>query len=252
MIEPELIAQDAFEPDLIKAWQPISVDECLERFDFDKHTRERREGTEMRWYTFCQIVNHLYEYPTQELVAGLVGRLATTAEQVKLQTGETFRLLEVAAGQGRLTVAVSQELHKIGIEHHTLAVDNQDLYDGWSGVAGIAKKMDAESATKSFLPHAVLGAWLPFRDWTPTFRALSTVRQYIFLGNPEQCGTPAIWGDQPEVSSPDVVYIPEYAADGFEKEEWSELQPIQLCWSSMSGTESTMHPSKTVAFNRTT
>lgn len=251
MIEPELIAHDTFDPVLTKTWHPMSVDECLERFDFDRLTPERREGTELRWYTFCQLVNHLYEYPTQELVAGLVGRLATTAEQVKSQTGETFRLLEVAAGQGRLTVAVSQGLHDIGVEHHTLAVDNHDLYDGWSGVAGIAKKMDAERAANLFLPHTILGAWLPLRDWTPTFRALSTLRQYIFLGNPEQCGTPAVWGLEPEVSSPDAEHIPEYTVDGFEKEEWTELQPVQLCWSSASGTESSMHPSKTVAFSRT-
>ncbi len=252
MIEPELIAHDAFDLELVKTWQPMSIDESLERFDFDRLTPERREGAELRWYTFCQLVNHLYEYPTQELVAGLVGHLATTAEQVKSQTGETFRLLEVAAGQGRLTVAVSQGLHQIGVEHHTLAVDNQDLYGGWSGQAGITKKMDAEDAAKAFLPHSILGAWLPPSDWTPLFRALPTTQQYIFLGNPEQCGTREIWGVETEVSSPDAVYIPEYAADGFEKEEWTELQPVQLCWSSTSGTESSMHPSKTIAFNRTT
>lgn len=103
-------------------------------------------------------------------------------------------VLEVGAGNGDL----SQALRRRNIE--TVAVDNfeQTLPGKMLDAPGIPEKMDYKDAIYRYNPELIICSWMPAgEDWTPDFRAHSSVKSYILIGDPEGSGTEEAYGDFP-------------------------------------------------------
>lgn len=239
---------------------PLSVDEALSRFDF---TRAEDFPYSREWFGHCQIKHNLYEYPTSDYVGALSLYLAKRVEEIRAQEAEQVRILEVAAGQGVLTLLLHKALTELGSAHSIRAVDDKS----WRAPdrhPSIAESLDYGEAIKDMRPHIILGAWVPpsrklssgvdqDEDWTTKFRSCPTTQEYLLIGKASGYGrhaSPQAWGQRLDPLTLELVdeAVPEYAQEGFERIDLKDLQPLQLCF--MSTTDN-LHPSETVVFRRT-
>lgn len=144
--------------------------------------RTIRAGQEaMSYWTLPSVCRAIpvFQIWTRESVA-LLGAL--------LQGLRSRQVLEVGAGDGRLTRALEQEGSRRGFR-----VQGQD--DGsWarnleaSTLRQPVCSLRIESIPESLQalqPDTVVVSWMPLgQDWTPLFRACPSVRQYLLIGEP--------------------------------------------------------------------
>lgn len=138
------------------------------------------------WRALC-LAATLYQVWTQESVEYLAGVL----QDVGAQT-----VLEVGAGDGRLTQALATRLAPMGV-----SVVGQDN-GSWAEAGGVQPATCAlryelirESLT-AVAPDTVVVSWMPYEsDWSPWFRAYSSVERYLFIGEDRGgcTGTSALW-----------------------------------------------------------
>ncbi len=92
--------------------------------------------------------NPIYQIYTKELIDGIAQQILNLSDELEQRTGRRPRIVEIAAGDGRLTKA----LHKRGID--IAATDD----NSWS-LSGDVERMDGiEAAQKADI---VLASWLP-------------------------------------------------------------------------------------------
>lgn len=125
------------------------------------------------WITLCDSVP-LYQLWTRESVAVLTQALLYLSAR---------RILEVGAGDGRLTRALHDSLTP-----HGILVAGQD--DGsWALRQRTASPVwslfheSFEATLARFRPDTVVCSWMPPEtDWTMAFRHCPSVRQYLIIG----------------------------------------------------------------------
>lgn len=209
---------------------------------------------------------HLYEYPTKEYIHGLGKYVAKQTGNLGGSIAKPITILEVAAGLGRLSHFLTQELDQIPEikdTYQSFAVDDFSVtpqfwanknYEG-RGVID----MDYQQALQTYDPTIVIGSWLPSRrkkndtstkihDWTIDFRNTLSVKEYILIGVPGRHATLEAFGlqfDDDHKLIPQGV-IPDYERDGFVMRELG-LSRYQIC---MQSYRDALHPSKTFAFSR--
>jgi hypothetical protein len=163
---------------------------------------------------FCEGIQ-VYEFLTREYVRALAEHLKRVEQA--LQLDRPLRVLDVGAGNGRLSSALSAELSVLGSSAQLSAVD--------AGAYSIKPvfpviNMDYESALAMTAPDVVLASWMPRgKDWTKTFRSYG-VAQYILIGEPDNgvCGErEATWGTvlKADGTGIDRLPNPEYEKDGY-------------------------------------
>eukprot|EP01062_Namystynia_karyoxenos_P058598 TRINITY_DN50117_c0_g1_i1.p1 TRINITY_DN50117_c0_g1~~TRINITY_DN50117_c0_g1_i1.p1 ORF type:complete len:474 (+),score=105.64 TRINITY_DN50117_c0_g1_i1:76-1422(+) len=126
---------------------------------------------------------------TQEYVGELALWIAATAPPDSV-------IVEVGCGRGRLAYHLSAALRPRGFPGGVVATDS-DAFDDPSApghVPGV-RRMPCQVALHQLQPSVVLCAWMPAGDdWTPAFRACTSVQQYVLLGPPGVSATAAAWG----------------------------------------------------------
>ena len=182
-----------------------------------------------------------------------------------------LRVLEVGAGDGRLASHLGAELERLGgagaVELTATDSDERGLRAA-SPVAALVRVAPCNAQLLAAeQPDVVLACWQPFGvDWTATFRACASVREYVLIGEADDglCGRPwETWGfrgrgeggsssdgddnDKESRAAPRKVPAP-HEADGFVRVDLPELSRWQLCrtderWRSRGA-------SRTVAFRR--
>jgi hypothetical protein len=157
------------------------------------------------WFACCDAFP-LYQVWTQESVAALAA--------VCRQAG-SHRILEVGAGDGRLTRALRPQgpwtmvASDDGSWRTALAARSPTTLD--TPVIPLA----IESLTASLArvqPDTVIVSWMPYaEDWSPAFRARPTVQHYLWIGEgPGGCtGTETLW-DVPDGWT--ITEVPDFAA----------------------------------------
>ena len=137
-----------------------------------------------------------YEVITAELVENLASWFAGLAGR----RPAPLRVLEVGAGDGRLTLHLRAALRRRGLSSREVQLVATD--SGARELAacepGAVEARDYRSALLEHAPHAVLCSWMPLgEDWTAAFRSSESVETYLLLGEVDDgcCGRPwETWG----------------------------------------------------------
>lgn len=234
------------EVDFDRLFEPMTVEQIAQPENFAK-TRLTRIS---KWLIYCQ-KNNIYEYPTREYVEHLSRYLADRCAIVSERTGEEPRILELGAGQGRLSYLLSKKLPSADIS----AVDDFSWGEP-SVVAPIVAKMDAREALASYSPHIVLASWVPLfpdnqPDWTSLMRAIPTVQEYLLIGEPENHANPVSWGLGDDGQKKYRLPESDYENEGFERVDLVDLKQFQVCREDYITDQGELtHRSSTVSFRR--
>lgn len=198
-------------------------------------------GKNGKLMNFC-LEHELYEILTKEYIEALAAYLEERIRVLREKTGKTVTILEVGAGDGRLTHFLREELDRRGVMGYRIIAS-----DG--GQWRIAphypvEREDVATAVWDFEPQIVLACWmLRNEDWTKQMRTPS-VEEYILIG-PKDSGTCGIddetWGMNQTEEKPAP-----YREAHFERIDLSDLSKMQLGQKDWGG----WHFSSTVSFRR--
>lgn len=153
-----------------------------------------------------------YEILTQEYIHKFANYLVETSKQYD----KPMTILEVGAGNGRLTHFVQEELQKQGVTDITLIATD-------SGKNKIPKNfpvetVDYEGALKKYNPTIVISSWMPMGfDMSKAIRNTQSVQEYILIGEP------ATSGKEKETWKRSV-----YEKDGFAMKMMKDLMRLQI------------------------
>lgn len=142
-----------------------------------------------------------FQILTKEFIDSLSDALSAEIERLPK---DTAHILEVGAGNGRLTHFLQEAFEKknTGKTVSFKAADNFSWDDQVSGSLGspfwIRKifpvdAMSVEEALKGN-PDIVIVSWMPRdEDWTELFRRNPAIQSFIMIGKEEDCGTEVSW-----------------------------------------------------------
>src|SRR2546430_11419981 len=139
---------------------PMSLAEARARFDFKNNPRKPLLRDKLSdWYRFCQMDNYIFEYSTREYIEKMGGYLAERCTEITTRCAQPARILEVAAGQGRLAFLLTRALGELGVEHSMTAADNFDgpfsrIHPSW------AEELDYKEAIVRDRPHIIIASWI--------------------------------------------------------------------------------------------
>lgn len=171
----------------------------------------------------------IFEIMTEEYVSALARYLADRIGHLRLN-GNPLTILEVGAGDGKLTQTLREKLHQLNVQNiRMIAADSQE----WNiKPTAPVERMGYEEALQAYGPQIVLCSWMPpSSDWSFAFRATPSVQEYVLIGEPDGalCGDLwKTWGKLPRRAYPKNE-PPPYRADHFERVNLSELSQLQLC-----------------------
>ena len=210
------------------------------------------------WVDFL-VKEGVYEFPTEEYIDGLGAHLMGRVEELSGTPEQPVRILEVAAGKGKLSYFLQKKLEE-EIPGKSLIIATDNL--SWSSSSTTtARSLHVESlsykeALEKHKPHIVIGSWIPSdgggdtaEDWSVAFRQTPTVQEYILIGDPNHHATERAFGIQRDdwYKPPSSDFVPEYQQDGFEKVELTHLNPLQFGYMDRAPG---MHSSRTITFRR--
>ena len=131
--------------------------------------------------------NPIYEIITVEYVNALANYLNSRVSTYGVSDDRLFTILEVGAGNGRLTHFLSERFQmEFGGKVKFIATDS-----GRNGIQSAfpVEYISYQEALKIYEPTVVICSWMPDgTDWTSDFRANSSVREYLVIGDPEETG----------------------------------------------------------------
>lgn len=160
---------------------------------------------------------------------------------------ETLRVVEVGAGDGRLSFLLRRALANLGEERAVSVTATDDGSWRFAPAYPVEAVAASEAAANA---HVAVAAWMPSGvDFTAAFRRNPKLREYVLIGEAYDgcCGHNwATWGN-PEYKGPGDGADPPYAADGFAKVELGALSDAQIArydCAAFSGT------SRTFSFSR--
>lgn len=196
---------------------------------------------------FCRDKEHpVFEFLNQEYIEALADYLEQCVEELGATKDEPITILEVGAGDGRLTHFLKQKLEERSVNARIIATD--------SGEKGIkpdfpVEKLDYKEALKKYNPTIVIACWMPpERDWTAEFRATKSVKEILLIGETDWgcCGDAWLtWGKTWKEEYKGKT--PPYKADGFGRQDLEELSKLQICRSDEPGY---YYNSSTISFGR--
>jgi hypothetical protein len=204
------------------------------------------------WHDFCfNEENPIFEFLNEEHLRAFGDYLSQRAEELGASEDSPITILEVGAGNGRLTYFLQQKLEaKLPGKVKVIATD--------SGEWGLKNFFPVETighkeALEKYKPKIVVFSWMPYgADFTKDFRAAECVDEYILIGETDAgcCGHEWLtWGyswffDDDKLGG---KIVPPYIADGFERKELEDVSTHQICRTDLPGL--CCH-SKTTSFKR--
>lgn len=157
----------------------------------------QRAMSSTQWFTLCAI-RRVYQIWTRDSVAAI---------QATLVDAQAQTILEVGAGDGRLTRALARHpaWTVVGQDDGSWAAEGQTPPAVWP-----LRRESLAQSLAAVQPDTVLVSWMPYEsDWTVAFRACPSVRQYVVIGEgPSGCtGTDAIFDPPPPWS---IQSVPDF------------------------------------------
>lgn len=196
----------------------------------------------------------IFEFLTKEFVESLGVYLAQRVELIHVVRKQPVTILEIGAGDGRLTHFLHRVLWQLAQGKVQLIATDSGAWKRISPVFSV-ERLNYQDALKKYKPQIVLCSWMPYQhDWTATIRATPSVGEYVLIGETDDgcCGHPyRTWGvtsfsdvrDKKDMKD----CIPLYMRDGFKRRNLNEMSRYQICRSDFL--DSRFH-SKTVSFRK--
>ncbi len=202
----------------------------------------------IRWINFCHDKKRpTYEFLTREFINALGDYLIERVEEIRQTPGQQIVIMEVAAGNGRMTHFLGKRLMERNA--HNIVIIPTDSGEWELKPDFYVNRLDYREALDRFMPQIVICSWMPqFTDFTTSFRECPSVQEYILIGHSDSdvCGNAwQTWGhlydenqEQPEIP---------YERDGFHREDLDSISNLQI---GMSDSPGRYGYSRTVSFRR--
>lgn len=175
------------------------------------------------WQTFVLREWDYFELLNRDYVEALGDYVATRVKSLKQEKDTPLTILEIGAGDGRLTHFLTAELEKhVPGQTRLIAVDNGE----WNiAPAFPVEQLDQRRALMKYKPTIVICSWMPpGTDWSADFRATSSVQEYTLIGESYSTGDNVkTWNlySSEEIAS--------YEVDGFIRVDLPYLDKLQIC-----------------------
>lgn len=188
-----------------------------------------------KWYNLVyDKKNPIFEIWTKEYIHALGSYLAQRTEELGGTEENPTVILEVGAGNGRLTHFLQEKMNEI-IPGKIIIVASDSGYRKIPPTFPVENIPHNEALAK-YKPKIVIFSWMPPRyDCTSNFRAAESVDEYILIGEADYgcCGdTWKTWGQRNALSNEEQKRYanqpPPYEADGFAKVYQKDLRDLQL------------------------
>lgn len=194
-----------------------------------KHVEDAFGGDDTLWLRYNSDKGHyVYEMLTQEYVASLAQEVIRQFDTIVNEKEGPVVVLEVGAGNGRLTHFLQAELEKDQPgKFKVIATDSGE----WSLKSDYEVELiDHRAALEKYKPDIVLQSWMPQgEDMTKDYRASESVKGYLLIGEEAVTGDSwETWGDTYYDESKKGE-VPLYEADGFKKSAVDNLRLLQIC-----------------------
>ncbi|OGI65560.1 hypothetical protein A3A95_02800 [Candidatus Nomurabacteria bacterium RIFCSPLOWO2_01_FULL_39_18] len=179
----------------------------------------------------------VYEFLSEEFLIALSNYLSQRIKTVYHGTkASPVVILEVAAGDGRLTHFLSQKLEKlVGKCVKIISMDSgKDYVDPHVRITPKfpVERISQVDALVKYRPTIVICSWMPEDvDFTREFRHTSTVKEYVLIGEDDGgcCGKPwDTWGYGANHKKHEGELAP-YQKEGFTRQYVEATQHTQLC-----------------------
>lgn len=177
------------------------------------------------FHNFCK-THKIYEFLTQEFVETLANYLEKRILELRTIQNRDIKILEVCAGDGRLTHFLKLFLDRTIPDQYSITASD-------SGEWSIhplfpVMRISHQQALDQIQPDIVVCSWMPKgKDLTRDFRMTPSMREYLLIGNPQECGDPWLtWGEKSNKTSA-------FEQDGFQLTMFGKEFPKQLCMDSL-------------------
>ncbi len=135
-------------------------------------------------YTRFHHEHHNYQVYTVEFIDSLAAYLRDRLRIYSKGIGQ-LTILEVGAGDGRLTRFLKNKFLTDGTEVDIIATDSKDWEDrSLTNSSGDVEILSYLEALKKYQPEIVISCWMNINvNWTADFRNTPSVNEYLLIGD---------------------------------------------------------------------
>jgi len=191
------------------------------------------DGFSAEWFHFCSDrENPIFEFLNEEFINAFSVYLSSRIESLGASENSPITILEVGAGNGRLSHFLRQKLEMLFPgKIKVIATDSGE----WELKTSFpVETIGHKEALQKYQPQIVIFSWMPYEeDYTKDFRTTQSVDEYILIGETDGgcCGHNwETWGyawsfDEEK----EEEKIAPYVADGFERKNIDDVSVHQIC-----------------------
>ncbi len=213
--------------------------------------------------------NTFFELLNREYIAKLSNYIDQRAMQIAEITQKPVTVLEIGAGDGRLTHFLESWSSNPNVDYLATDIDQKEDARWHIKPAFPVTSMDYREALEKYKPDVVISSWMPLGvDFSQAIRDTNTVSEYILIGEDGStggcCGDDWLtWGydsgfdngyyddDSGEYITAQANRTPPYVTDGFIYEQLMDISSVQTSRPlSMSYDNPRQGHSSTVSFKR--
>ena len=231
-LEQELTAEELMDKMLDPFFLPPQelVYSHFRKFNAYKSTPEQ-----LKWQNFMRLGEgkNIFEIWTKEYINAFGNYLAQRVEELGGTKENPIIILEVGAGDGRLTHFLQQKMNeKVPDKVRLIASDS----GSWEISPSFpVENINHKEALEKYNPKIIICSWMPNHvDLTKEFRATKSVNEYILIGMADNNMSGdawqtwgATWANFLE-SEERIKDEPLYERDGFERIDHHDLRSLQL------------------------
>ena len=207
----------------------------------------------VRWNELIDVKNKgIYEIWTAEYIHAFGQYLAHRMDELGATAEKPAIILEVGAGNGRLSHFLQEELDQIAPGKAKVIASDSGKWNIQADFPVI--NVPLTEALSEYQPQIVLVSWMPYgSDFTADIRATNSVVEYILIGEADGGNSGddwLTWGirspfDDDQNQEP---IIPPYELDGYIKVNLEDLKKFQL---SRTNVTEGRNLTETVSFRKT-
>lgn len=196
------------------------------------HCSEGSTSERDEWVNFLR-ARGIFEIWTQEYIELFGKYLADRIQVYKKDNKDPVTILEVGAGDGKLTHYLRKSLDRFApgsFQIHATDVGREEgMHDEYQVLRTFPiEEIDNKRAIKKYQPAIVIFSWMPTNtDYTHEFREADCVQEYILIGLRDEEAMGYDW-DMENFRTGSEEETPQYILDGFERISLDALSEIQF------------------------
>lgn len=138
-----------------------------------------------------------FELLTKEYIRNLATYLLGRLSDLQKDGISHPLILEIAAGDGRLSYFLGEELRHYNFEPFSIIATDDQSWQQPINIPFPVTKLPYLEALQLHSPNIVICSWMPQgEDFTAAIRKSPSVNEYILISDPNVCGHPwKTWGD---------------------------------------------------------